>query len=120
MGAHKTFSLILGIVLVVIGVWGLFTQHILGIFGVNVPHSVLHLIAAACGIYAGTKGDGKSYIIIIGVIGILLAVLGFIPGIKDLLIQFLNIDTGITVLHLIIGIARSEEHTSELQSQFHL
>ena len=104
MGAQKTYSLILGIVLLIVGVWGFFTNSILGLFGVNSMHSVLHLIAAVCGIYVGLKGTGMTYTAIIGWIGIILGVLGFIPGVKDFLMNMLNVDMGITVLHLVIGI----------------
>ena len=82
----------------------MFTNRILGIFGVNVFQSILHLIAAACGIYAGTKGDGTTYNMVLGWIAIVLAVLGFVPGAKDLLLSLLNINTAITVLHLAIGV----------------
>src|SRR3989338_10454783 len=101
---QKTYALVLGLVLAVVGVWGLFTTSILGLFGVNMFQSVLHLIAAAFGIYAGTKGDGTTYNQVLGWIAVVLAVLGFIPGVNDLLLQLLNINTAITVLHLAIGV----------------
>ena len=58
---QKTYALILGIVLFVIGVWGFFSMSILGIFGVNIWQSVLHVIAGIFGVYVGTKGEGKSF-----------------------------------------------------------
>lgn len=103
MSIKKTYALVLGIVLAIVGILGLFTEAILGIFGVNLFQSVLHLVAAGFGIYAGTKGDGMSYSMIIGYIGVALAVLGFIPGVKDLLLTLLNINTATTLLHLVIG-----------------
>ncbi|HLC19611.1 MAG TPA: DUF4383 domain-containing protein [Candidatus Nanoarchaeia archaeon] len=101
---QKTYALVLGLVLAVVGVWGLFTTSILGLFGVNVFQSVLHLIAAAFGIYAGTKGDGTTYNQVLGWIAIVLAVLGLVPGVKDVLLSLLNINMAITVLHLAIGV----------------
>ncbi len=89
--------------LAIVGIWGFFTSSILGIFGVNAVQSVLHLIAAIAGIYAGTKGIGKDYNMIIGVIGVALGILGFIPGISGLLASWFNIDSGISVLHIVIG-----------------
>ncbi|MDP7323900.1 MAG: DUF4383 domain-containing protein [Candidatus Woesearchaeota archaeon] len=104
MSLQKTFALVLGIILGIVGIWGLFTDMILGIFGVNVLHSVLHLIAAAFGIFVGIKGEGPGYNQVIGWVGVALGILGFIPGVKDLLLTVLNINTTITVLHLVIGI----------------
>ena len=100
---QKTYALVLGLVLAIVGIWGFFTSSILGIFGVNVLQSVLHLIAAALGIYAGTQGDGMTYNSVLGWIAIVLGVLGLIPGVSGLLLSLLNINTAITVLHLAIG-----------------
>ncbi len=99
---QKTYALVLGVVLAVIGVWGLFTQNILG-FGVNIWQSILHLIAAAFGIYAGMKGDGKTYNQYIGWIGVVLGVLGYIPGVSGLLASWFNINSATSILHIVIG-----------------
>ena len=101
---HKTYALVLGIVLGIVGLWGFFSSSVLGLFGVNALQSVLHLIAAAFGIYAGTKGDGHTFDMGIGWIAIILGVLGFIPVASDLLTSLLNINTATSVLHLGIGI----------------
>lgn len=101
--AQKTVALIFGIVLLVIGVWGLFTDSILG-FGVNILQSVLHIIAGIFGVYVGLKGEGPGYNATIGWIGIVLAVLGFIPGAKDLLADLLNVNMATTWLHLVVGV----------------
>src|SRR3989344_1276301 len=107
---QKTYALVLGLVLALVGVWGFFTNSILGILGVNPLQSVLHLIAAAFGIYAGTKGDGTTYNQVLGWIAVVLGVIGFIPGVNDLLLQLLNINTAITVLHLAIGVEIGRAH----------
>lgn len=100
---QKTYALILGLVLGIIGVWGFFTQSVLGL-GVNTTQSVLHVIAAIFGIYVGTKGEGPGFNMTIGWIGILLAILGFIPATATMLTNWLNINTATTILHLVIGI----------------
>src|SRR3989338_9974779 len=101
---QKTYALILGIVLAIVGVWGLFTNTVLGLFGVNIFQSVLHLIAAAFGIYAGTKGQGKTFNIILGWTGLALGILGFVSVIKDLFLSLLNINVATTLLHLVVGV----------------
>lgn len=100
---QKTFALIVGIVLAVIGIWGLFTTSVLG-FGVNITQSILHIIAGAFGIYVGTKGQGPGFNATIGWIGVILGVLGFIPGVDTILASLLNINMATTWLHLVVGI----------------
>ncbi|MEK6825735.1 MAG: DUF4383 domain-containing protein [Nanoarchaeota archaeon] len=104
---QKTFALILGIILLIIGVWGLFQSNILG-FGVNPAQSILHIIAAIFGIYVGMKGEGPGFNKSIGWIGIVLGVLGFIPSVgheaEGLLMQWFNINMQTSVLHLVIGV----------------
>jgi|SRR3989344_2154698 len=101
---QKTYALILGIVLFVIGVWGFFSMSILGIFGVNIWQSVLHVIAGIFGVYVGTKGEGKGFNSTIGWIGLVLGILGFIPSVDTLLLSWLNINAATTWLHLVIGV----------------
>ncbi|MEK6819546.1 MAG: DUF4383 domain-containing protein [Nanoarchaeota archaeon] len=104
---QKTFALILGIVLLLVGILGFIDNPLVGdagFFGTNTIQDVLHLIGGVFGIYAGTKGQGKGYNMILGWIGLVLGILGFIPGIDSLFAQLLNINTEITVLHLVIGI----------------
>ena len=101
---HKTYALILGIVLGIVGLWGFFSSSILGLFGVNALQSVLHLIAGGFGIYAGTKGEGHQYTMVIGWIAIILGVLGFIPGASGLLLSLFNVNSATSVLHLAIGV----------------
>lgn len=66
--------------------------------------SVLHLIAGGFGVWQGTKGDGKSYNMIIGWIGAVLGVLGFVPVVSGLLASWFNINLAISWLHIVIGI----------------
>ena len=100
---QKTYALALGIVLAIIGIWGLFSNTIL-VFGVNVLQSILHLIAGGFGIYVGMKGQGKGYSMYIGWIGVALGVLGFIPGVKEVFLNLLNINMATTWLHIVIGV----------------
>ena len=102
--AQKTFALILGIVLLIIGIWGLFSNNVLGIFGVNVTQSILHIIAGAFGLYVGMKGMGPGYNLTIGWIGVVLGVLGFIPVTSDLLASLLNVNSATTWLHVVVGV----------------
>ncbi len=101
---QKTYALILGIVAGVIGIWGLFSQSILGIFGVNVLQSIVHIITGAFGIYVGTKGEGPGFNGSVGWVALLLGVLWYIPATAALLVSLLNVNAATTYLHLVVGV----------------
>ena len=104
---QKTFALILGIVLLLVGILGFFENGIVGetgYFGTNNFQNILHLIAGAIGVYAGTKGEGRGYNATLGWIALIVGILGFIPTVDALLLDLLNINTAISVLHIVIGI----------------
>lgn len=104
MGTQKIYALILGIILAVFGVLGFVQSPILGLFGVNAFHNVLHIIAGGFGIYVGLKGVGPGYNKTIGWIGVGLFVLGFIPGINTLLQNLIELNMGDNILHVVIGL----------------
>jgi len=98
---QKTYALVLGIVALLVGIWGLFTTTVL-IFGVNMPQSVVHIVAGACGIYVGTKGKGKGFNMWLGWISLVLALLGFVAA--SFMASFLGVNMATTWLHLVVGV----------------
>jgi hypothetical protein len=92
----KTAALVFGIVFAVVGLLGfmpappppdappLTVEHghglALGLFPVNTPHNVVHLLFAVLGIAAWAGGWARSYFQLLAVSYGLLAVLGLIPG----------------------------------------
>jgi hypothetical protein len=87
----RKVALIFGIVFILVGILGFVTPggmsmeadpapgHILGLFGVNLLHNVVHLLIGVWGIVASrTWGGAKTYMQIGGVLYIVLAALGFV------------------------------------------
>src|SRR3989338_3032383 len=105
MGSRqKGYALILGVVLLIVGIWGFFTDEILGIFGGNTTQSVIYLLVGVIGIYAGTRKKGRGFNGTIGWIGVLTGILGFLPYTSEILTDLLNTNTATTWLHLAIGV----------------
>ena len=96
---QKTYAMVIGAVLVLVGLLGFFSNPILGLFGVNAAQNVLHLVGGALGLWLASKGSGKAYNQWLGIIAAVVAVLGFVPGAKDLLTSIFNINMAITYLH---------------------
>ena len=86
----RKVALIFGIVFVLVGLVGFITPggthmgadpapgHILGLFGVNLLHNIVHLLVGVWGIVASRSwGGARSFLQIGGIVYIVLAILGF-------------------------------------------
>jgi hypothetical protein len=104
----KGFAIVLGVVLLVVGLWGLATgghDHNLIVFGVNAPHNWVHIISGALALVLGLAGEGpaRAYCIGFGLVYGLVAVLGFI-GLESV-VRLLNLNMADNLLHTGIAAA---------------
>ncbi len=102
----KGFSMLLGLILLVIGVVGTLTgrhNHDLVIFGVNLAHNVVHLVSGGLAIVAALAGEGyaKTYCLLFGTVYGVVAIGGFL-GVSAL-VQILNLNMADNLLHLAIA-----------------
>ena len=99
----KVFAQVVGIVLLLIGIIGLFTGTLLGA-RTTVVHNLIHLVSGAIGAYTGFTGSGyRSFAQIFGVVYTLVAVVGFItPGTLGSL--GVPVNTLYNFVHLVIGV----------------
>jgi hypothetical protein len=100
--------MVIGAVLVLVGLLGFLpgigSPLLLGVFGVNAAQNLLHLVGGAVILWFGYKGAGNTTNRVLGYVALAVAVLGFLPGAKDLLATLFNINMAITVLHLAIAV----------------
>lgn len=95
---QKTYAMILGVIIALVGVLGFFNNMVLGYFGVNTLQSVVHLLGGILLIWAA----GRTANLWLGWLGVILAVLGFVAG--DFMMSLLSINMATTYLHLAIGV----------------
>lgn len=101
---QKTYAMVIGAVLVLVGLIGFFNAPIFGVFGVNTAQNLLHLVGGALMLWAGSKGNAKTANTWLGYISAVVAVLGFVPGAKELLASIFAINMAITWLHAAIAV----------------
>lgn len=72
----------LGVVFLIVGVWGFFQNPILGYFEVDMVHNVVHLVTGLLALYFAGKSPeaAGNFALIFGVVYALVAVLGFTMG----------------------------------------
>ncbi len=108
----RTVALVYGVVFLVVGILGFIPgatvegEYLLGIFGVNALHNVVHLLFGVLGIAAALTRWSRPYFQGVGVIYLLLGVMGFIPGLylgDDMLLGLVHINLADNLLHLALG-----------------
>ena len=97
---QKTYAMVIGAVLVLLGLVGFVNAPILGIFGVNLAQNLLHLVGGGIIIWQA----GKKTNMWTGIIALVVGVLWFVPGASGLLASIFAINAAISYLHIAVGI----------------
>ncbi|MDP1695263.1 MAG: DUF4383 domain-containing protein [Candidatus Woesearchaeota archaeon] len=103
--SQKQFATWLGVILLVVGLWGLFNGSMLMWFQVNSTHSWVHIISGILGLLAGLTAAGAyagTFNKVFGIVYLLVAILGFV-GVTAI-VDLLMLNTADNWLHLVIGV----------------
>jgi uncharacterized membrane protein HdeD (DUF308 family) len=95
----------LGIIFIILGIWGFFNDPILGIFDVDPMHNVVHLVSGILAVTFASLDDDrtKQFAKIFGYLYGLVAIIGFVrPGHTLLGMAINNADN---FLHLFLAVA---------------
>lgn len=104
----KTFAMVLGVVLLLVGILGYVLNPtgglLLGIFAVNAPHNAIHLVTGIAGLAAAFMGWARLFCQAFGVIYLLVGVLGLVAtdG-SGMLLGMVHNNMADNLLHLAIG-----------------
>ena len=109
----RLYATLIGAGLIVIGIVGFFysasfgspgeVDEMLGVFAVNGWVNVLHVLSGALGLLVAGYA-ARQYSLWLGALYLGLALWGFAIGSGDSILGFLPVNTGDTVLHLILGV----------------
>ena len=104
----KTFTMILGVVLLLVGILGFVLVPndglLLGIFAANTTHHVIHLASGILGIAAATMGWSRTFCQIFGPVYLLVGVLGLVMvGNDGMLLGMVHVNMADHFLHFAIG-----------------
>lgn len=104
LSAVNVFAILLGIFLVIEGMWGMFSHVVFGVLTTNVLHAFIHLVLGFTGIYTGLRNHARKFSMYVGILLLAVGLLFFVPGADELLIKLLNVNTAVAVVNIIIGI----------------
>ena len=102
----KQISMVLGIVLTIVGLWGYFSGGlVLGLFAVDGLHNTIHLVSGVIGILAARRGEtyAKTYLKAFGVIYALVFLLGLFPS-DEKILGLIVTNAADNILHFVIAL----------------
>jgi len=102
---QKTYAMVIGAVLVLLGLVGFVQAPVLGIFGVNIWQNLLHLVGGALILWLAMKGSAKPTNMWTGIVALVVGILWFAEGLDgDLLNTIFGINAAISYLHIAVGV----------------
>jgi uncharacterized membrane protein len=94
----KTSAAIFGVILVVAGIWGLFSESAIGFIAADYVSSIIHIVLGLVLLVVAAKPSAAAALKTIGIIYVILGILGLIGA------AFIANDTTTAVFYLIVGI----------------
>ena len=103
-GLSDIFAIIIGVFLLIEGIWGEFSDVVFGVLTTNRTHATIHILLGIVGIYTGLKGGSRGFLIFLGILLAAVGVLRFVPGISDLIVSILNVNPAVAYFNIAVGI----------------
>jgi len=103
-GISGPYAIIIGIFLLIEGMWGEFSDVVFGVLTTNRTHATIHILLGLVGIWTGLKGGARGFCIFLGVLLIAVGVLRFVPGVGDLIVSLLNVNRAVAYFNIVVGV----------------
>lgn len=99
----RTYAAVVGAILLLIGIVGLFTKDLLGMVHFVPAHNIFHIASGVLGLYSGIRGKKLpiAFARVFGIVYTAVAVLGF-AHIQQ--IAPLELNATYNVIHLLVGL----------------
>ncbi|OHA17213.1 MAG: hypothetical protein A3C79_02720 [Candidatus Taylorbacteria bacterium RIFCSPHIGHO2_02_FULL_45_28] len=99
----KTSAVVLGAILVIVGIWGLFSNTAVGFVAADYLSSIIHIIVGLVLLLVASKPSVGMALKTVGIIYVIFAILGFVQGDTVLFGAFVT-DMTTNVFYLIVGL----------------
>ena len=97
------FAIVIGVFLLVEGIWGMFSPVVFGVLTTNMLHAAIHIVLGLVGIWTGTKGGASPFLMFLGVLLVSVGILRFVPVAGDLLVSILNVNIAVACFNIVVG-----------------
>jgi hypothetical protein len=103
-GMSAPFAVLLGVFLLIEGIWGMTSPVVFGVFTTNWLHASIHIILGILGVFTGVKGGSRGYCSFVGGLLALVGILYFVPVVGAIITSLLAVNSTVAIFNLIVGI----------------
>jgi uncharacterized membrane protein len=100
----RRVATILGVFLLIEGVWGMFSPVVFGVLTTNVAHAVIHILLGIAGIVMGRGDMARGYLMSVGGLLLLVGILFFVPIASEIILSILNVNVAVAWVNIIVGV----------------
>ena len=97
------FAILVGILLLLQGIWNLIDPPFLGIFTSNPLHAIIHVVLGIIGIWTGLRSGAYTFLIFLGILLLTVGLFFFVENARGLLIDLFNVNEAVAWLNIGIG-----------------
>jgi 1,2-diacylglycerol 3-beta-glucosyltransferase len=103
-GPSSGFATIIGLFLLIEGVWGMFSPVVFGVLTTNMLHAAIHIVLGLIGLYTGRRGGARAFSLYLGILLIVVGVMRFVPVLGDITVSLLNVNQAVAIFNIVVGI----------------
>ena len=100
----RRFAMLLGLFLLVEGIWGLFSPVVFGVLSTNWLHAAIEIVLGIGGLLAGRGAHARVYLKSVGTLLLVVGILFFVPGLSEFVISLLNVNIYVACFNIIVGL----------------
>lgn len=103
-GASAVWATILGLFLLVEGIWGLFSPVVFGVLTTNWLHACIHILLGIIGLASGLRGGGRGFCTFVGWLLLVVGALWFVPVAGAFVTSLLNVNVYVAGFNIVVGL----------------
>lgn len=101
---NRRYALLVGILLLIAGVWGLSSDVIFGRITTNPTHAIIQILVGAGSIWSAVKKFSGGYATLLGLLLFTIGACWFVPNAKPELVRVLNLNRAGALASITIGV----------------
>jgi hypothetical protein len=103
-GFTNYYAIGIGLLLLVEGIWAMFSPVVFGVFTTNAAYGVVHIILGLIGIWAGLGDNARGFCLFLGTVLLAVGLLSLMPGIGPWFTTTFNANMAVAHFNIIVGL----------------